>query len=167
MAKIWVEIVPTVLSDGDEAKSVLTKPIKEKIGKAMIKKTADGLPSNFSDKDGDKPKDKRDDHAARAVRLAEQLTIKLETTGSRVSMDGVLVLSLETLKLKSASEKGEAAGEYTRNAKGLEKRGTVDKVLDDLIEQLLKELDPGAFASKALNSTAFKRLAAQRNLPLD
>ena len=83
MGKIWVEIVPSVSADGDEAKAALTKSVKDKIEKEMCKRMIAGLPSNFSNKDGDKPKDKRDDYAARAVRLVMNVKINLETKGSK------------------------------------------------------------------------------------
>ena len=65
------------------------------------------MPSNFSEKDADKPKDKRDDYAPRAVRLVVDLKMKLETKGPKASIEGKGMVTLEMLKLKSANESGE------------------------------------------------------------
>jgi hypothetical protein len=167
MAKIWVDIVPTALPDGDESKKALTKPVITKIEKAMTKAIADGLPSNFSEKDSDKPKDKRDDFAARAVRLDEKLRITLESSGSKSKISGNLTLVLQLLTLKKANEPGKLAGQFTRNVAGLERRGAIADVLDKLIEDLLKELDLGGFSKKQLTSSSFESIAKQNNLPLE
>ena len=168
MGKIWVDIVPSALPDGDEAKSALTKPIIAKIEKAMCKNIAAGLPSNFSNKDGDKPKDKRDDYAARAVRLVVELKIKLETKGPKVTAEGKATVTVEMLRLKTADESGEYAAQQSRKATGLEKRGAIADVVGDLTEkQLLKELDLADLTNKTLSGNEFKKAAKQRDLPLD
>jgi hypothetical protein len=166
MAKVWVDIKPSVVPDGEAAKKALTKAVVAKIGKAMIDQTAAALPGGFTNKDGDKPKDKRDDHAARAVRLKEELTIAVEVKGSKVYMDGSLITTLETLQLKSATEKGELVGEYTRGIKGLDKRGALDAAFDPLIAEVLKTL-VGPVTQKALTSAGFANAAKQRNLPIE
>jgi hypothetical protein len=167
MGKIWVDIVPSASPDGDEAKSALTKPIIAKIEKAMCKSIIAGLPSNFSEKDADKPKDKRDDYAARAVRLVVGLKMSLEAKGPKVSTEGKGTVTLEMLNLKTANESGEFVGQTSAKVSGVEKRGAINDVLDKLTEQLLKEIDLTGMAKKLLSGSEFKKAAERRNMPLD
>ena len=163
MAKIWVDIVANVSPDGDEAKKVLTKAVKEKVQAAMVKATASALPDKYSDKDSDKPKDKRDDYAARAVRIVEYLKLTIETKGARAGMDGSLEIDLELLDLKS--DKGKHAGAGKSSIKGLEKRGTIETQFDALIKELMKDL-VAPLAAKLITSSSFENFAKQNNLPI-
>jgi hypothetical protein len=164
MAKIWVDIVASVSPDGEEAKKALTKSVKDKVEKGMVTTTAANLPDKFSSKASDKPKDKRDDYAARAVRIIETLKLTIETKGPKVSMGGALQVGLELLDLKS--DKGhQAAGGFGSKAAGIERRGTIDKQFEALCTQLMEDLVAPA-AAKALTSSNFVNHAKQMNLPI-
>src|SRR5215470_12365412 len=122
MGKIWVDIVPGVSADGSDAKKALTKSVQGDIEEALTKAIVAGLPSNFSEKDSDKPKDKRDDYAARAVRLTPELTMSVEAKGAKASSDGKVSLTIEMLRLKSANESGEFVGATSAKVSGVDKR---------------------------------------------
>jgi hypothetical protein len=163
MAKIWVDIVTSVSADGEEAKKVLTKAVKDKVEKAMVKTTADNLPDKFSNKDSDKPKDKRDDYAARAVRIVEKLKLTIETKGPKVSMDGEVAVNLELLDLKS--DKGHHAGAFGSKVAGIERRGTIETQWEALCTQMMEDLI-APLAGKALTSKSFEKHAKDKNLPI-
>ena len=167
MGKIWVDIVPGVSPDGSDAKKALTKSVKTDIEEAMTKAIVDGLPSNFSEKDSDKPKGTRDDYAARAVRLVPEIKMSLETKGAKVETGGKVSVKLEMLKLKSANESGEYVAQVSTKISGVEKRGAIDDVVVDLAKLLIKEAGMSDMAKKLLSGSEFKKLAEQRNLPLD
>jgi hypothetical protein len=163
MGKIWVEIVTSVSADDDKTKAAL-KSAKSDVETAIVKRVTAALPGKYSTKNDDKPKDKRDDHAARAVRLVVSLKYKVEPEGRKLYSSGKLTLGVELLKLKSKDEKGELAGQGSKTVSNVETRGTMDADFVLATENLLKEVID-EMVKKALDSQ-FEKFAKQRNLPI-
>jgi hypothetical protein len=165
MAKIWVLIERKIVADGDEAKALLKKKaVVTKIEKELADRTMAALPSGkYSDKDSDKPKGKRDDYAARAVKIVEKFELKVETQGSKLTVGGTLNMEVELIR--SEKEKGELAA---AGSKGMEvqRRGTVDTKFDEFLKEVLDAI-VGPLAEKLIGSAKFESFAKERRLPLD
>jgi hypothetical protein len=164
MAKIWVELVINVSPDDDATKAAL-KGAKKQVEEAIEKRVIAALPGKYSTKETDKPKDKRDDHAARAVRLVVSLKYKVEPEGKKLYSSGKLTLGVELLKLKSKGEKGELAGQGSKTISNVETRGSMDSDFVKATGNLLDEVI-GDMVKKSLDS-GFENFAKQRNLPID
>jgi len=164
MGKVWVEIVTSVLPEDDAPQASLKKATK-KVEEAIVDRVTAALPDKYSTKDSDKPKDKRDDHAARAVRLVVSLKYKVEPEGRKLYSSGKLTVGVELLKLKSKGEKGELAGQGSKTISNVETRGSMESDFVKATENLLKEVVDD-MVKKSLNSQ-FEDFAKQRNLPID
>ena len=164
MGKVWVEIVVNVSPDDDVTKAALKKAKKD-VEEAVEKRVTAALPDKFSTKEADKPKDKRDDHAARAVRLIATLKYKVEPEGKRLYTSGKVTLGVELLRLKSKGEKGELAGEASTSKSNIESRGSIDSDFVKATENFLDQIVDG-MVKKALGSQ-FEAFAKQRNMPID
>lgn len=164
MGKVWVEIVVNVSPDDDVTKAALKKAKKD-VEEAIEKRVTAALPDKFSTKETDKPKDKRDDHAARAVRLIATLKYKVEPEGKRLYTSGKVTLGVELLRLKSKGEKGEMAGEASTSKSNIESRGSIESDFVKATENFLDQIIDG-MVKKSLGSQ-FESFAKQRNMPID
>jgi hypothetical protein len=164
MGKVWVEIVTSVSPDDDATKAAL-KAAKKEVEESIVKRVTAALPDKYSTKESDKPKDKRDDYAARAVRLVVSLKYKVEPEGKRLYSSGKLTVGVELLKLKSKGEKGELAGEASTSKSNIETRGSIDSDFVKATENFLDQIIDGMM-KKSLGSQ-FETFAKQRNLPID
>jgi len=164
MGKVWVEIVTDVSPDDEETKKAL-KGSKGDVEAAIVKRVTDALPGKYSTKDTDKPKDKTDNFAARAVRIVVSVKYKVEPEGKKLYSSGKVTVGVELLKLKSKGEKGELAGQGSKTISNVETRGSIDKDFVKASESLLDAtLDD--LVKKALDSK-FESFAKQRNLPIE
>lgn len=161
MAKIWVHVDSTVSADGDETSAALTKSVKKAIEDAINERTVGALEAPFSAKSSDAPKGAAKSY--NAIKIVPTLTLKAESAGSKLSVDGKLSMVFEAIKAPKVTD-GSLLGSAASSA-SVANRGKIDRDLVAFAEELLDALvEP--LVKKVTTSSKFISLGKKMNLPL-
>jgi hypothetical protein len=157
MGKIWVHIAPDVVADGAEAKGLLSDTLKADLTKAMVDRIIKALPADkYSTDEADKPKKTTD--AYNAIKIAAELTFKVETQGSKMTVtctvktiwQAIRAPSTEAGNMLGIASKGAAAENRGSGERGVMRNAgdAMDAFVDPLIKLMLDNPNYKSYGKK-------------------
>jgi hypothetical protein len=163
MAKVWVHIEPTVTGNGQGAKTALTKTLTDSIAKSLAERVGKALPAEtFTTDKNDKPGASQD--AYNAIKITPGLTLKIDTKGSRLTVDSDLKMVFEAVRIPNLKN-----GNLLASAgKGvvIERRGSVEKDTTKFVEEAFDNIVAPA-VKQVISQPRFKTYGKSLGLPFD
>ena len=162
MAKIWVYIKPSVIPDGKESKTALTKTLTTTIETDLAGRIGKSLPADkFTTKETDKPKGIFQSY--NGLKVTAELKFKVETKGSQMKVTCTLKVVFEAIKTQELKI-GELLASASKGA-AVERRGSGERAIVSLTSDALDNIVEPA-VKQVMSNKSFISYGKSKGLPL-
>ncbi|MDZ4782630.1 MAG: hypothetical protein SGJ19_20480 [Planctomycetia bacterium] len=162
MGKIWVYIAPVVVPDGAGATGLMSDTLTAALSTMVVNRIAGALPADkYTTAATDKPI--KITSGYNAIKIAAELTLKVETQGSKMTVGCTLKTVWEAIRAPSTAA-GNLLGSAAKGA-AAENRGTgeagVIKIAPDALDPVVAPL-----VTLMLNNPNYTSYGKKLGLPL-